>query len=105
MGNDFFYTFMMYMMMNNRDQPIPIEAVIGSMDVVPAPMRFMVQANAIQSVEQSCIADDQTLRSQVSGLVAKHSISHRELRTSYPRVADLLQIPAVVNDTALAKTK
>jgi len=86
MGNNFMWTFIMYMAMNNNKNPIPFSTVLSSLDIVPAPMRFAVQANAIQGVEASCLADDDNLRQSVRQLVADHSIDV----SKYPAVASFV---------------
>jgi hypothetical protein len=90
MGNEMF-TFMLFMMMNNKDRPIPFETVLSSSDMVPAPVRFAVQANTVQNVEASCLVEDKVLRAQVAHLISDHKIDAGELRKKYGRVYTFVQ--------------
>lgn len=89
MGNEML-TFMMFMMMNDKNRPIPFETVLSSSDMVPSPMRFAVQANTVQNVEANCLAEDKVLRDQLKGLIEECGINTDTLK-KYKRVYTLVQ--------------
>ena len=90
MGNNFLYMFMMFNMMNDKNRPIPMETMLSSMDMVPAPLRFMMNATAIQNCEADCAVEDDNLRVQLFRLLQSKQITPEELQ-KYPRVAAFLQ--------------
>jgi hypothetical protein len=90
MGNDFLYMFLMFNVMNDKDRPIPLETMLSSMDMVPAPLRFMMNATAIQNCEADCAVEDDNLRTQLFRLVQEKKITPEELQ-KYPRVAAFLK--------------
>ena|SRR5438093_5912078 len=90
MGNEML-TFMMFMMMNDKNRPIPFETVLSSSDMVPAPMRFAVQANTIQNVESSCALEDEGLRKEVATFMTDHKITPKTLKDKYGRIYSFVQ--------------
>ena len=103
MGNDFLYMFLMFNVMNDKDRPIPMETMLSSMDTVPAPLRFMMNATAIQNCEADCAADDDNLRAQLWKLLQEKRVTSDDIQ-KYPRVAEFLQPLAgnVIKGGALA---